>query len=152
MLLADLPHELVHDHLQGGGHPGFGHVLVLGGVRVEGQVVEAHRPCAALPGGALRSRAWAAVAASRTWRLSRAGLAKPTISMNGPGRADGAWAAPAHTIRLTPGVRVARWPTAKLAGTPTAATIRNFTSGGQGSPRTAIDSPTRTSGCRKYAA
>lgn len=44
MLLADLPHELVHDHLQGGGHPGFGYVLALGGVRVEGQVVKAYRP------------------------------------------------------------------------------------------------------------
>ena len=75
-----------------------------------------------------------------------AGLVKPAISMNGSGRVGGARAAPAHTIRLTPGVRVARWPTAKLAGTPTAATIRNFSSGGQGSPRTAIDSPTRTSG------
>lgn len=42
--------------------------------------------------------------------------------------------------RLTLGIGVTKWPTTKLAGTLTAATTRNFTSGGAGSPRAAADS------------
>jgi hypothetical protein len=54
-----------------------------------------------------------------------------------------------YTTRFTPGTRVSRCPTAKLAGMPAAATTRNLTSGAHGTPRIAADSPISINGCNR---